>query len=107
MHSSRKTRGALLVLLVVILAASLTTFGCAGSVSSAPASAPSSPTSQGAPQLSVNPTSVTVNGSIGVMSSQPITASNTGSAALNVSQVQVSGSGFGVTGLTAPLSLAP
>src|SRR5882724_5084573 len=101
MHSSRKTRGAVWVFLVVILAVSLASSGCAGSVSSTPAPVSSPPPAAGAPQLSVNPTSVTVNASVGVMSSQPVTASNTGSAALNVSQVQVTGAGFAVSGLTA------
>src|SRR5256885_8790704 len=55
--------------------------------------------------ISVNPNSVTVDASVGVMGSQAVTASNTGNAALNVSQIQVSGTGFAVTGLSAPLSL--
>jgi hypothetical protein len=107
MYSSRKTRGALLVFLVAVLAVSLAAFGCAGSVSSAPATTPSSPSPQGTPQISVNPTSVTLNGAVGVMGSQSVAASNTGSAALNVTQAQVSGTGFAVTGLTTPMSLAP
>ena len=107
MHSSRKLRGAVWVFLVVILAVSLASSGCAGSVSSAPAPVSSTPPPTGAPQLSVNPTSVTVNASVGVMSSQPVTASNAGTAALNVSQVQVTGTGFALSGLSAPFSLAP
>ncbi len=107
MPSSRNARGTVLVFLFVILAVSVATSGCAGTVSSAstPVSAP--PPAAGAPEISVNPNSVTVNASVGVMGSQAVTASNTGTAALNVSQMQVSGTGFAVTGLTTPLSLAP
>src|SRR5438874_2937067 len=107
MQSSRTARGTVLVLLFVILVVSLASSGCAGTVSSTPAPVASPPATAAAPQLSVNPNSVTVNASVGVMGSQAVTASNTGNAALNVSQIQISGTGFAVTGLSAPLSLAP
>ena len=93
--------------LVVTLVASFANEGCAGTVSSAPAPVSSPPAPASAPQLSVNPSSVTVNASVGVTSSQPVTASNTGTAALSVSQVQITGTGFAVSGLTAPFTLAP
>jgi hypothetical protein len=41
------------------------------------------------------------------MGSQSVTASNTGTAALTVSQVQISGTGFALSGITAPVSLTP
>jgi uncharacterized protein YjdB len=105
MHSSCKIRGSLLVFLLVILAVATAVSGCAGTVSSSPA--PSSPAAPAAAQLSVTPSSVSVNAAIGVVGSQVVTASNTGKANLSVSQVQISGTGFSLTGLTAPLSLTP
>jgi hypothetical protein len=107
MNSSRTARGTALVFLFVVVIVSLASSGCAGSVSSAPAPVSTPPPVAGTPQLSVNPNSIVVNASVGVMGSQAVSASNTGTAALNVSQIQVSGAGFAVTGLTAPLSLAP
>jgi hypothetical protein len=94
------------VFLVVELALSLVVSGCAGSVSSTPTSSPASPTPAAA-QLSVTPSSVSVSAAVGVMGSQSVTASNTGKADLTVNQVQISGTGFAISGLTAPLSLTP
>ena len=60
------------------------------------------------PQLSVVPASASFgNVTVGTTNTQTVTLSNTGSANLNVSQVTVSGSGFGLSGLTLPLTVAP
>jgi len=57
-------------------------------------------------QLSVNPASVSFgNVTVGTTNSQTIQLGNTGTTALTVSQVGVTGSGFGTTGLTLPLTL--
>src|SRR5216683_852180 len=105
MHFPRIDRGSLLVLNLVALAAAVVASGCTGAVSSVPASpAPSTPA---AAQLSVSPSSVSLSATVGVMGSQSVTASNTGKANLTVSQVQISGTGFALSGLSAPLSLSP
>jgi hypothetical protein len=107
MHSSRTDRGSLLEFAMVALAAALVISGCAGTVSSVPPpSSPSTPLPATA-QLSVTPSSVSVNSTVGVMGSQSVSASNTGTAALTVSQVQISGTGFALSGITAPVSLTP
>jgi Cep192 domain 4 len=59
------------------------------------------------PQLSVVPASVTFNGVVvGQKNTQTLQLSNTGGAALNIQNIQVSGTGFSVTHPTMPLSLA-
>lgn len=59
-------------------------------------------------QLSANPASVSIgNVAIGTISSQNFTVSNSGQAAVNISQISASGSGFSVAGAAVPLSLNP
>jgi hypothetical protein len=74
--------------------------------------APSSPTTismtgTGAqPQMSVTPSSAAFgNVSTGTNNSQTITLSNGGSASLTVSSVSVTGTGFSISGITAPLTI--
>jgi hypothetical protein len=58
--------------------------------------------------LSITPASFSFgNVAIGTTDSQTIRLSNTGTAALTVSQVSVTGSAFSTTGLTLPLTLNP
>jgi hypothetical protein len=60
------------------------------------------------PQISVVPGSVSFGTvTVGQTNSQTITLSNPGSANLNVTQFAGPGTGFGLTGLAMPLTLAP
>src|SRR5579862_7868780 len=60
------------------------------------------------PQISVAPGSVSFGTlTVGQTSSQTITLSNPGSASLNITQVGGPGTGFGLSGLAMPLTLAP
>ncbi|MBI3668537.1 MAG: choice-of-anchor D domain-containing protein [Acidobacteria bacterium] len=60
------------------------------------------------PGLTVNPAFVSEGEvDLGGSSSQTVTISNTGSAALTVTQVNVTGPGFSVSGLSLPLTLSP
>jgi Abnormal spindle-like microcephaly-assoc'd, ASPM-SPD-2-Hydin len=60
------------------------------------------------PQISVVPGSVSFGTvTVGQTNSQTITLSNPGSANLNVTQFAGPGTGFGLTGLALPLTLAP
>ena len=58
--------------------------------------------------LSITPSSFSFgNATVGATNSQTIQLSNTGTAALTVSQVSVTGSAFSTSGLTLPLTLNP
>ena len=60
------------------------------------------------PLLSVTPTSVSFGSIItGTSSTQTLTAKNTGSTTLTITQASVSGTGFTLSGLALPLSIAP
>ncbi len=99
MHSSRENRGPLLVFLLAILIATLSISGCAGV-----ASAPVSPAA-GTSQLTVTPSSISLSNTVGTTVSQSVSATNGGSASLNVSQVNIAGTGFSMSGLTPPFAL--
>jgi len=59
-------------------------------------------------QLSANPAELNFVGmSAGSSSAQTVTLTNNGNAVANISQISVSGTGFSLTGVTAPLVLAP
>jgi hypothetical protein len=102
MNSSRENRGSLLVFLFAVAIAPLSTSGCTGM-----ASAPTNSSPQAAAKLAVNPTSVSVSTTVGSTASQSMTATNVGNANLSISQVNVTGSGFSMAGLTTPASLTP
>jgi hypothetical protein len=112
MHSSRENRGLLLLLPVALLVATLGISGCAG-VASAPSSTSSSPAAPApaAPAanavLTVTPNSISLSNTVGTPASQSATATNSGNASLNVSQVTIAGTGFSMSGLTPPFSLSP
>jgi Abnormal spindle-like microcephaly-assoc'd, ASPM-SPD-2-Hydin len=60
------------------------------------------------PQISVTPSSVSFgNIAVGTSGTQALTIRNTGTAALNVTQASLVGTGFTSTGLTLPLSVPP
>lgn len=60
------------------------------------------------PQISVVPASVNFgNVTVGLTNTQTVTVSNPGSANLSVTQATVSGSGFGLSAVTLPLTLVP
>jgi hypothetical protein len=57
-------------------------------------------------QLTVSPTSDSFGSvTLGTKSSQTVTLTNNTGSTVNISQVSVSGSGFGLTGITTPLAL--
>src|SRR5207244_491715 len=59
-------------------------------------------------QLSATPGSVSFgNVAVGTTVSQTITLTNSGTAALNISQGTVNGAGFSISGMAFPVSLAP
>jgi hypothetical protein len=60
------------------------------------------------PQIAANPTSVAFgNVVVGGSLPQTITLSNSGNAALNITQITAAGTGYSVTGFTLPISIAP
>ncbi len=60
------------------------------------------------PQISVIPSSVGFGGvSVGVTNTQTVTIRNPGTASLSVTQALLTGSGFSLSGLPLPLSVAP
>jgi len=59
------------------------------------------------PQIAVVPASVSFsNVTVGVTNTQSVTIRNAGTASLNVTQATLAGTGFSLTGLTVPLSIA-
>jgi uncharacterized protein YjdB len=85
--------------LLAILLATVSISGCAG-VASTPANPAAPP---GTAQLTVTPNSVSLNSTVGTSgSTQSVTATNSGTAALSVSQVNIAGAGFTMSGLTPP-----
>jgi hypothetical protein len=60
------------------------------------------------PQISVSPASASFgNVMVGASNSQALTIKNTGTANLSVTQETLAGTGFSLTGLTLPLTVAP
>jgi len=59
------------------------------------------------PSLSVTPSMLSVNAKVGTSSSQTVGVTNVGPTTLSVSQAVVTGTGFSVSGLTTPMTLAP
>jgi uncharacterized protein YjdB len=103
LNFSRSNRGTLLVFTLSLVAVSLQFAGCVGGIST---TANASPT-PGAAQLSVTPNSVSVTASVGSSATQSVIASNTGSGALVIHQVTVTGDGFSLSGLALPATLGP
>jgi len=60
------------------------------------------------PQIAVSPASASFgNVMVGASSTQALTIKNTGTANLSVTQAALAGSGFSLTGLTMPMTVAP
>jgi hypothetical protein len=94
---------------VVTLVSLLWVAGC-GVVSSNTSNNTSNNPSQttSAPQVTVIPSPVGFgNVTVGVTNTQTVTLKNSGNSALSLSQANLSGTGFSVTGLTLPVSLDP
>jgi hypothetical protein len=69
-------------------------------------SSPSQTTST--PQITVIPSSVGFGSvTVGVTNTQTVTIKNSGNSTLSLSQADLSGTGFSMTGLTLPVSLSP
>ncbi len=83
-----------LIVFALILAATTWLSGCAGFA-------------EPLPQLSVNPSSLSVSAAVGKSSSQVVTVANIGTDPLNISQATVIGAGFSIAGLRLPLALSP
>ncbi len=58
------------------------------------------------PTLAVAPSNLTVSAKVGTASSLPVTLTNTGMTPVSVTQAVLSGTGFSMSGLTMPVSLA-
>src|SRR5579871_4419358 len=97
-------------LLAILLAAIVQLNACAGYVGAGTAKssgASSAAASNASPALQVNPTSVNFGTVVvGAVSTQPVTLMNSGAGNLTISQANVSGSGFGMSGLTLPVTLS-
>jgi Abnormal spindle-like microcephaly-assoc'd, ASPM-SPD-2-Hydin/Fibronectin type III domain len=64
-------------------------------------------TAQGQPAITVNPTSVSFgNVTVGAPNSQAILIQNNGTASLTISQATASGTGFSISGLATPATIA-
>lgn len=88
--------------LVVLVLAALFMTGCVGVAGST-----SPQNTGGSSQLGANPTSINFgNVTVGSSSSQIVTLTNLGSASLTISQANVTGAVFSVSGLTLPVTLA-
>jgi hypothetical protein len=59
------------------------------------------------PQISVSPSSLSMNTAVGSSSSQIATATNVGTSSIGISQATVSGTGFSIVGLRLPATLSP
>src|SRR5579872_330051 len=93
---------------IVVLLAVATMVGCQG-LSSSNKSSTNPPANSIKPgQVSVTPSSITFGiVKVGNNQSQPTTMKNTGGSSLQVTQVNATGAGFSVSGLSLPLTLAP
>ena len=90
--------------LVAVLVAAACTAGYGG-VASTPVN---SLVQQGTAQLTITPNSVSLNNTVGTSGSmQSVTATNSGTAALDLNQVSIAGAGLTMSGLTLPCSLSP
>jgi hypothetical protein len=108
-------------LVALVLAAWMMGSGCAGVVMGSNTSGKSStpppttpppttppPTNTPQPQLSATPTSASFPSvAAGATVSQTITLQNGGTASVTISSASVVGAGFGTSGLTLPMSIAP
>lgn len=87
------------------LLGALSLVSCGGVTSSG--SNPGGGGGNGQPQLSASASSVSFgNVVVGTTNTQPVVLTNSGNANLNISQATISGLGFSMTGITAPLTLA-
>lgn len=92
-------------LTMALLALALSFVSCGGVTGHTPG--PGSGGGNGQPQLSTSPSSVSFGDVVvGTTNTLPITLTNSGNASLSVSRVMISGSGFSMIGILAPLTLA-
>ncbi|MBZ5645083.1 MAG: choice-of-anchor D domain-containing protein [Acidobacteriia bacterium] len=105
-ETSNKRSPARLAALLLLLCATLSISGCIGLTgASKPASSSTTPA---AAELSVSPASVNFGSvAIGGTVSQSVTVSNPGGAALSVTQASTTASGFSITGVKLPMTVAP
>ena len=91
--------------LSVVLLGTVSLVSCGGSGSNSSGSATGGGSGQA--QLSTSPSSISFgNVVIGSTNSQPITVTNTGNASLLITRVTISGSGFTMTSVPTPVTLA-
>jgi hypothetical protein len=90
----RTNHQVLVLLSCIAIAIIFWTSGCAG-------------VAEPLPSLSVTPSSVSVSAKVGTSSSQVANVTNIGPTPVSISQVIVTGSGFSMSGLATPASLAP
>ena len=91
---------------IVLLLALAVTLGCQSLSAASTFSASGKPASAG--QLIVTPSSITFGGvPVGTTQTQSATLTNSGGSDLTISQATVNGTGFTVSGLAMPLTLAP
>lgn len=103
-HSSKPSLARLAALLL-LLCATLSISGCIGLTGAAkPANSPSTPA---AAAISVSPAAVNFGSvAVGGTVSQSVTISNSGGSALSVTQISTTASGFTITGVSFPLTIA-
>src|SRR5579859_778756 len=105
---SHRSRVLALFFFATILAA-ITQSGCTG-VTSARSSSTTSTNSNTTPSgaLTVSPAALTFgNVPVGSISNQSLTVTNSGTVAVTISQANATGAGFGIGGVSGPLTLSP
>ncbi len=109
---NRSWRNSSLIIAAFIIVLGAFLSGCAGVTSakgSSTTATNSDTTTSGTPgTLSVSPAAVSFgNVAVGSISNQSLSVTNSGSVALTISQVTVTGAGFAVGGASLPLTLSP
>ena len=110
--SNRSWRNSSLIIAACIIVLGAFLSGCAGVTSakggSTTATNSDTTTSDASGTLSVSPAAVSFgNVAVGSISNQSLSVTNSGSVALTISQVTVTGAGFTVGGASLPLTLSP
>ena len=111
-RANRKWRNSSLITSLIILSGAFLS-GCAGVTSakgsgSATASTSDTTTPAASGALSVSPAAVSFgNVAVGSISNQSLSVTNSGTVALTISQVTVTGAGFSMGGASLPVTLSP
>jgi hypothetical protein len=106
LNSARSNRGIGLVFAFTLFTTSFWISGCTGMASSSTANANPSPQPAATSQLKVSPGAVSVSTVVGTPGAQTVSATNTGTTVVSISQAKLTGTGFTTSGLTLPATVA-